>query len=381
MNVDIKGTGCIMDRALETLQLFGSLTVSLLVLFIPISIGIVLVQRALGVDRLQRWLGGANLPLALAKGTALGAVTPFCGCSTVPLLLGLLQARVRFAAVAAFMLASPLLNPYILGVVALLFGVRAAVVYASFAVVACVVAATIWERLGLERHLVARGSDPGERQPAHAAARAVTTGPDVARVPSGTGAPVARSNGEVAPAQDTSACSASAASSCGDDGPQQGEATCSTGAGSSCGDPASTAWRGIRVELRAALGEAAGMLRPMIKPLLAGMAVGALIYGAAPEGLLAAVLGHSTWWTLPLAAVLGLPLYLRGEAAFPIGAGLMAAGVGAGPMLAMVIGGMGASLPELTLLSALFDRVLLTVFVATVLAMAILGGAIIPLLW
>jgi hypothetical protein len=65
---------------------------------------------------------------------------------------------------------------------------------------------------------------------------------------------------------------------------------------------------------------------PMVRPLLLGVTFAALVYGFVPEGWLAGVLGTTTWWTLPLAAVLGLPLYLRGEAAFPIGAGLLAAG-------------------------------------------------------
>jgi uncharacterized protein len=371
-----------MDRASETLHLFGSLTLSLLVLFIPIAIGIVLVQRVLGVDRLQRWLGGANLPLALAKGTALGAVTPFCGCSTVPLLLGLLKARVRFAAVAAFMLASPLLNPSILGVVGLLFGIRAAVVYAGFAVVACVVAATLWERMGMERHLIRRVGDatPSQQQAPAAAAPAAAC-VDVTSMPTPVASVAASAGGASVLLEGRPAGSPAGSDA---DGPATSSPACAGTAGgtdTSCGGSDPAGWRGMRTELRAAAREATGMLRPMVKPLLAGMAIGALIYGAAPEGLLAELLGTSTWWTLPLAAVLGLPLYLRGEAAFPIGAGLLAAGVGAGPMLAMVIGGMGASLPEVTLLSGIFDRVLLAVFVATILAMAVVGGAVIPLLW
>jgi uncharacterized protein len=149
-----------VERTVETVMLFGSLLVSLLALFIPITIGIALVQRWVGPARLQRWLGGRNLPLALAKGTLLGALTPFCGCSTIPLLIGLLKANVRFAAVAAFMLASPLLNPYILGVIALLFGARTAMVYALVAVGATLGFAALWEWLRLERHLKVPGYAP-----------------------------------------------------------------------------------------------------------------------------------------------------------------------------------------------------------------------------
>jgi uncharacterized membrane protein YraQ (UPF0718 family) len=130
--------------------------------------------------------------------------------------------------------------------------------------------------------------------------------------------------------------------------------------------------------LREAWREAAGLLRPMALPVLIGLAIGAVVYGAVPQGALADLLGASTWYTLPLAAALGLPLYLRGEAAFPIGAGLLAAGVGAGPMFAMVIAGMGASIPEVTILSGIFQRRLLVSFVGAVFAMAIVGGALIP---
>lgn len=346
----LTGSETDVDRAFETIQLFGGLLATLLVLFIPITFGIGLLQRWVGPERLQRWLGGANLPLALAKGTALGAITPFCGCSTIPLLLGLIRANVRFAAVAAFMLASPLLNPYILGVVTLLFGWRVAAVYAGFAVVSTLLIAAVWERVGLHRHLKVEGYAPTDGRP-------------VARpVPAG----MTLSAGGHAP----------------DDGGAS-EGGCSTGSdGVEC-DASSAAnepWRGPSGQLREAWDGTLALLRPMLRPMLLGLAIGALIYGAVPEGALTTVLGSSSWFTLPLAAALGLPLYLRGEAAFPIGAGLLAAGVGEGPMFAMVIAGMAASVPEVAILSGIFARRLLVAFLASVFAMAIVGGAVIPAL-
>ena len=338
-----------MERTIATAMLFGTLLVTLVALFIPITIGISLAQRWVGPERLQRWLGGSNLAVALAKGTMLGAITPFCGCSTVPLLLGLVKANVRFAAVAAFMLASPLLNPYILGVVALLFGVRTAGFYAVVAVGATLAIAMLWEALRLDRYLKVPGYRPlGSDRPRMLA-------------PAGAGASTGASLDE------TSA----PGSSCGSDG-----ADACSGATDA---PASTAWRGLRAELPDAWQASLGLLRPMAKPLLLGVAIGAVIYGAVPHGALASLLGETTWYTLPLAAVLGLPLYLRGETAFPIGAALLATGVGAGPMFAMVIAGMGASIPEVTLLSGIFERRLLGAFLASVFAMAIIGGALIPL--
>ena len=373
-----------MDRALETVQLFGSLFVTLLLLFIPITVGIALLRRWIGPARLQRWLGGRRLPVALAKGTALGAVTPFCGCSTIPLLLGLLKADVRVAAVAAFTLASPLLNPYILGVVALLFGWQVSIAYALVAVVTTLVLATAAEYAGVERHLKIAGYRPGRTTERldHSDATVASSPPDEAARPIAGGVGAERpilapglAGRDGADGVDRGACGGEA----GADGSACGTAADDDGVGVDAADD-EPAWRGVRTELHAAWGEMTALLRPMILPLVLGMGIGALIYGAVPQDAFADVLGTSSWVTLPLAALLGLPLYLRGEAAFPIGAGLLAAGVGEGPMFAMVIAGMGASIPEVTILSGIFNRRLLGIFLAAVFGMAIVGGAVIPLL-
>ncbi|TVP62967.1 MAG: hypothetical protein EA340_15075 [Nitriliruptor sp.] len=335
-------------RAIETVTLFGSLLVSLLVLFVPITVGLVLLQRWLGDDRLARLLGDDRLLPALVKGTLLGAVTPFCGCATIPLLLGLLRARVRFAGVAAFMLASPLLNPYILGVIALLFGGRTMVGYAVVAAATSIGLGAVWELTRLDRYL-----RPGVLPEPVVAAPGVLVGAGVGGV---GGAGAIAEQGTCGTAE---------------------EAVCD-GAGRGPAGPAERAWAGWRAEVAGAWTSAVTLLRPMLRPMLVGVGIGALLYGVVPDGWLADLLGTATWWSLPLAAVLGLPLYLRGEAAFPIGAGLLAAGVGEGPMFAMVIAGMGASLPEVTILSGIFQPRLLGAFLASVFAMAVVGGLLLP---
>ena len=337
-----------LGRAIETVTLFGSLLVSLMVLFVPITVGLVLLQRWLGDDRLARLLGSDRLLPALVKGTLLGAVTPFCGCSTIPLLLGLLRARVRFGGVAAFLLASPLLNPYILGVIALLFGGRTMVVYAVAAAVTSIGLGAVWEWARLDRYV-----KPGVL-PAPVA--------DPPGVLVGAGVGGDRGRGVIA---DAGPCGMAGAAAC-------------DGAGGGPAAEAEGAWAGWRAELANAWTASVELLRPMLRPMLLGVGIGAVLYGVVPEGWLGELLGTATWWSLPLAAVLGLPLYLRGEAAFPIGAGLLAAGVGAGPMFAMVIAGMGASLPEVTILSGIFRPRLLGAFLASVFAMAIIGGLLIP---
>ncbi len=344
---------------LETVTLFGGLLLTLLALFVPITLGLVLVQRWFGDERLARLLGGERLLTAVVKGTALGALTPFCGCSTIPLLLGLLRARVRFAGVAAFMLASPLLNPYLLGVVALLFGARTTAVYVAVAAATSMGLGAVWELAGLDRHLAPHVRPSGQATVGASAAVA----PSPARVPGpGVGPPATRGStpaGVGGPVHDGAWCE---------------EVSCASEQTGTAARP----WAGWRAEVADAGRAAIDLLRPMLVPLLLGVTVGAVLYGVVPEGWFAGLLGETRWWTLPVAALLGLPLYLRGEAAFPIGAGLVAAGVGEGPMLAMVIAGMGASLPEVTILSGIFRPRLLAVFLGSVFLMAIAGGAVIP---
>jgi len=340
-------------RLLETLEVFAGLTVRIVLLFIPITVGIVLLKRWLGDDRLARLMGGERLLPVLLKGIGLGAITPFCGCSTVPVLLGLIRAGARFGGVAAFMLASPLLNPYILGVVGVLFGVRLLAGYAALAVISSLVLGALWERAGLEAYLRPHVLPPARRPiavelPMLASATSATmptTLPIAAGLPS-------------VDAGDGGCCSSGA-----DDVPA-GELP----------------WQGLGTELRAARAPAIEQLRPMVRPVAIGLAIGAFIYGFVPQEMVSGLLGETRWWTLPLAAMLGLPLYLRGEAAFPIGAGLLAAGVGLGPMLAMVIAGMGASIPEVTILSSIFQRRLLAAFLASVMVTALIGGALLPLI-
>src|SRR5699024_10326139 len=59
--------------------------------------------------------------------------------------------------------------------------------------------------------------------------------------------------------------------------------------------------------------------------------------------------GGNVWWLIPLAAVIGIPLYVRLETMLPVALALSGAGVAIGPIFAMLIGGAGASPPEISM--------------------------------
>lgn len=294
-----------MNSWSETLRTFGVIAAELVVLFLAISFVVALVQRRIGPDRLQSWLGGTRY-VGVLKGTALGAITPFCSCSTIPMLVGFLNAGVPFATAAAFLLSSPLINPVIVGAIWILFGGSIALGYLAVVLPTILVLSLVWDRGQLER-FVRR-------------VRAV-------------GGPAA----EV------------------------------------------TAWRGIRAEAPDAWQQTTTDVRPLIVPMLLGVSVGAIIYGAVPQHLLVDIAGPGSRFAIPLAALIGVPLYVRTEAALPIGLALTTAGVGVGPVFALIITGAGASIPEVSMLAGLFRPPLVVAFVASIFAVAITGGVVIPM--
>lgn len=108
--------------------------------------------------------------------------------------------------------------------------------------------------------------------------------------------------------------------------------------------------------------------------LLIGAGIGAFIYGFVPERLIIKVAGPSNFFAIPVASVIGIPMYIRVETIIPIGKVLLAKGMSLGAIMALIISGAGASIPELTLLAAIFKPKLVAIFTLTILVVAVLAG-------
>jgi uncharacterized membrane protein YraQ (UPF0718 family) len=77
-----------------------------------------------------------------------------------------------------------------------------------------------------------------------------------------------------------------------------------------------------------------------------------------------------------MAAAFGVPIYVTAETFFPITSALLEKGMGLGAVVALVVTGMGISLPEVSMLAGLFRVRLVAVFVASVFVVAIGSGMI-----
>jgi hypothetical protein len=118
---------------------------------------------------------------------------------------------------------------------------------------------------------------------------------------------------------------------------------------------------------------------PAVPYLLVGTAAGAVIYGFVPTGWIIALAGPSQPFAIPLAAALGIPVYVNAETFFPISAALLEKGVGVGAVVALIITSMGVSVPEVALLTRLFRLRLVAILVVSVFALAIGAGTIFAL--
>lgn len=136
----------------QALGMFLFIGTELTILFLVISFFISMLQEKMTPDKVQNILSSKN-----GKGyfisALLGAVTPFCSCSTIPFLQGLLRAKAGFGPVMVFLLASPLLNPIIIGLFVATFGIKITIFYFMVALIVSVVAGFALEKLGFEKHV------------------------------------------------------------------------------------------------------------------------------------------------------------------------------------------------------------------------------------
>jgi uncharacterized protein len=280
---------------LEATRWFVVMTAELIVLFLALSFLIGLLGAWVPEQKVHLVFEKRSPVGAYLGGAALGAITPFCSCSTIPVLAGLLRSGAPFGPTMTFLFASPLLDPVVIGL-------KGAALYAVVTFVASIGMGVLLARLGLE-------SDVKE-----AAYRS----------------------------KDEDDC-------------------CSVG---------------LIPVWRRAWSEAWGFFVAVLPYLLLGTAIGALVYGFIPTEWVASVAGEDQPLAIPMAAAFGVPIYVSAETFFPITSALLEKGMGLGAVVALVITGMGASLPEVSMLAGLIRVRLVAVLIVSVFVVAIGSGMI-----
>lgn len=120
-----------------------------------------------------------------------------------------------------------------------------------------------------------------------------------------------------------------------------------------------------------AVREIVGKVWPYI---LGGIAIGALIHGYVPEDFMASFMGKEAWWSVPLAVLMGVPMYTNAAGVIPIVQALLAKGAALGTVLAFMMSVIALSLPEMIILRKVLKVRLIATFVAVVASGILLVG-------
>ena len=100
--------------------------------------------------------------------------------------------------------------------------------------------------------------------------------------------------------------------------------------------------------------------------ILIGIAIGAGAHGFVPESFLSDALGAQNWYSVPLAILVGIPLYSNAAGIIPIVSVLIEKGVSLGTALAFMMSVIGLSLPEIIILKKVLQWQLIAVFIGVV---------------
>jgi uncharacterized membrane protein YraQ (UPF0718 family) len=100
--------------------------------------------------------------------------------------------------------------------------------------------------------------------------------------------------------------------------------------------------------------------------IVIGIAVGAGVHGYVPENFMASLMGKSAWWSVPLAVLIGVPLYSSAAGFIPIIQALLEKGASLGTSLAFMMSVIGLSLPEMIILKKVIKLPLILIFIGIV---------------
>ncbi|MDQ8184604.1 permease [Pelagicoccus sp. SDUM812002] len=266
-------------------------------LYDTVKIFLLLAVMIFTIGILRTWLPERKLKLWMGKGgvwanvvaALFGAITPFCSCSSIPIFISLLKAGVPLGVTFSFLVTSPIINEYLVILMASEFGIPVTVAYVTSGLLIGVFAGVILGRLKLERHLET----------------------DI-----------------IESAHDT------------DD---EIEYT-------------------FAKRLKFGVDEAVSVIRSIWIWVLVGVAIGAFIHNYVPQDTIHSLMDATGIFSVPIATVLGVPMFGSSAAIVPVAVVLFEKGIPLGTALAFMMAMAALSLPEAIMLRRTMRLPLIAVF-------------------
>lgn len=249
----------------------------------------------------RRWYGLDYLLAAL-----LGVVTPFCSCSSIPLFIGFVSARIPLGVTFAFLISSPLVNESSLYLFPSIFGLKVTLLYNVVGILVAMFGGMLIQKLNMEQYIQ----------------------PEFLKFKSKKQVEAEYENAQV-PFKDLV-----------------------------------NHWSS----------QAFDITKKVFPYVLLGVGIGALIHGFVPESLVTTYLSRRDWWVVPLAVLIGAPLYANSVGVIPIIEALIGKGIPMGTALAFMTATVTISIPEGLMLAKLMKQQLLAVFFGVTIAGMIIMG-------
>ena len=224
-----------------------------------------------------------------------GAITPFCSCSSIPMFVGMMQARIPLGIALSFLITSPLVNEIAIALFWVAYGWKVALIYVITGIILGVVGGILLEKLGMAKHVADWVKELGQNN--------TKTERDS---------------------------------------------------------------RPLLQRLPEVNKEALQTLKKLTPYIFIGIAIGSFIHGYVPESFFENYISKSNPFSVPIAVVLSIPLYIDAVGILPIIESLVTKGVPLGTAIAFMMGSVGLSLPEALLLKKVMKKKLIITFFVTI---------------
>lgn len=259
----------------------------LFLIFIVVSF-ISFVRTFFASDKLKNLMKKSRFGLGNLAASTFGAVTPFCSCSSIPIFIGFLKARMPVGIAFSYLITSPLVNEVAFVIMGGLFGWHLAILYAVSGIFLGVIAGMILGALKMEDSIILSNDEKNIE-------------------------------GEYLP-------------------------------------------KSFSGKIQFALIEGRKTLKKLLPYVLGGVGLGAIIHGYVPQEFFENYIGQHSILSVPIAVILGIPIYAGCSAVVPLIFSITANGVPLGTSLALMMSIAGLSLPEGIILKRVMKFKLLAAF-------------------
>lgn len=336
------------DKLIIALNEFIHVGGGLVLIIAVVSVLTGLMREYVPQDKLQKKIN-KHEKWGSVLGAGFGMLTPFCSAAVVPVTMGMASMGVSLGTVMSFLISAPLCNFIVLAMIYAMFGFKITAIYLALTLSAAVIGGWVISKSPW-RNEIKRGDELEDAKSAQSCSASNT--------------------------KFENSCEAMTSVPCDSAEQVSTQNACST-VSMSCDSSAEVVMENVQSSRMAkAMQTAVALFKRIVPYVLLGALISGLSAAYLPAELVEKYVGGDDLSAIIIAAVIGVPLYLRIEMAIPLLKVLIMKGMGLGPALALIIGGTGASLPEIALVSSVLKRKAVIAFVTIVLTTAVLGGVI-----